>query len=155
MATDFFKNLFQADPAVRPDELLNLTKARVSQEMNESLCRDFTDQEIQDALFQMGPLTKAPGPDGFPARFFQRHWETLREDVTVAVRRFFMDGVMPPGINETAIVLIPKGNNPAELKDFRPISLCHNFYKIISKCLVNRSRSVLISPKQSAFVPGA
>jgi hypothetical protein len=102
--------------------------------MNGHLCKEFTDQEISDVLFQMGPL-KAPGPDGFPARFFQRHWETLRDDVIHAVRKFFSNGIMPPGINDTAIVLIPKGNNPTELKDFRPISLCNVIYKIISKCL--------------------
>jgi hypothetical protein len=104
----------------------------------------------------MGPL-KAPGPDDFPARFFQRHWETLRTDVIQAVKQFFSDGIMPPGINETAIVLIPKGNNPEELKDFRPISLCNVIFKVISKCLVNRLRPILgeiISPEQSAFVPG-
>lgn len=30
----------------------------------------FSDQEISDGLFQIGPL-KAPGPDGFPACFFR------------------------------------------------------------------------------------
>jgi hypothetical protein len=64
--------------------------------MNHQLCKEFMDQEIADALFQMGPL-KALGPDGFPARFFQRHWETLRVDVVQAVKKFFADGVMPPG----------------------------------------------------------
>jgi hypothetical protein len=67
------------------------------------------------------------------------------------------DGVMPPGINDTSIVLIPKGDRPEELKDFRPISLCNVIYKVISKCLVNRFRPLLgeiISPEQSAFVPG-
>jgi hypothetical protein len=65
---------------VEYEELLNLTETKVSYEMNEQLCKEFTEKEISDALFQMGPL-KAPGPDGFPARFYQRHWETLRGDV--------------------------------------------------------------------------
>ncbi|CAL5097923.1 unnamed protein product [Urochloa decumbens] len=56
----------------------------------------FSDQEISDALFQIGPI-KAPGPDGFPARFFQRNWELMKEDVTEAVKRFFTTGKMPEG----------------------------------------------------------
>jgi hypothetical protein len=36
------------------------------------------------------------------------------------------------------IMLIPKGSEPAELKDFRPISLFNVIYKLISKCMVNR-----------------
>jgi hypothetical protein len=46
--------------------------AKITDEMNVDLCRSFSAEEISDALFQMGPL-KAPGPDGFPARFYQRH----------------------------------------------------------------------------------
>jgi hypothetical protein len=44
----------------------------ISVEENEKLCCEFTEKEISDALFQIGPL-KAPGPDGFPARFFKRN----------------------------------------------------------------------------------
>jgi hypothetical protein len=149
-------DLYEADQGVIPDELIELTEPKITEAMNQQLCKVFSDEEIADALFQMGPL-KAPGPDGFPARFFQRQWETLRTDVIQAVKQFFSDGIMPPGINETAIVLIPKGNNPEELKDFRPISLCNVIFKVISKCLVNRLRPILgeiISPEQSAFVPG-
>lgn len=63
----------------------------------------------------MGPL-KAPGPDGFPARFCQKHWEVLKGDVVRAMQKFFKDGIMPLGFNDASIVLIPKGNNPSELK---------------------------------------
>jgi hypothetical protein len=139
---------------VEYEELLNLTETKVSYEMNEQLCKEFTEKEISDALFQMGPL-KAPGPDGFPARFYQRHWETLRGDVVQAVRSFFVDGTMPPGINDTAIILIPRGNSPGELKDFCPISLCNVIYKIISKCLVNRPKPFLgdiISPGKCSML---
>ena len=110
--------------------------------MNELLCREFTDTEISDALFQIGPL-KAPGADGLPARFFQRNWALLKSEVIAAVKEFFQRGIMPEGINDTVIVLIPKNTNPELLSDFRPISLCNVVYKVISKCLVNRLRPLL------------
>jgi hypothetical protein len=78
----------------------------------------------------------------------------MNKDI-VAVR-FFQDGVLPEGVNDTAIVLIPKGNDPEELKGFRPISLCIVIYKLISKCIVNRLWGMLdevVSLEQSTFVP--
>jgi hypothetical protein len=39
------------------------------------------------------------------------------------VKEFFSTDVMPPAVTDTSIVLIPKIDNPLELKDFRPISL--------------------------------
>jgi hypothetical protein len=98
----------------------------------------------------MGPL-KAPGLDGFPACFFLRHLEIIKEDVITAVKQFFIDGILPEEINDTSIFLIPKGTKPEEIKDFRPISLCNVIYKLISKYIVNRMRVYLdkiISPSK-------
>jgi hypothetical protein len=156
MATDFFQQLYTREDSVDPSALLDLFSSLVDAEMNEKLCAAFSEKEISDALFQIGPL-KAPGPDGFPARFLQQNWDLLREDIIKAVQAFFSSGVLPEQVNDTVIILIPKKNNPEELKDFRPISLCNVIFKIISKCLVNRLRPLLqdiISPVQSAFIPG-
>jgi hypothetical protein len=122
---------------VNPHQVLALVEPRVSQEMNEDLFNKLTNKEISDALFQMGPL-KAPGLDDFPARFYQKHWAIVKTDVVAATRNFFLDGAMPEGINDTSIVLIPIGNEPVELTDFRPISLCNMIYQLISMCIVNR-----------------
>jgi hypothetical protein len=111
-------------------------------EMNERLCKEFTGEEISNALFRIGPL-KAPGPDGFPARFFQRHWEVMKHDIIRVVQEFFASSKMPPGVNETSIVLLPKKDEPELLTDFRLISLCNVTYKVISKCLVNRLKPLL------------
>lgn len=156
IARSFFRDLYTKDESLNPGELLNMFEPKITDEMNGMLTKPFTDEEISDALFQIGPL-KAPGPDGFPARFFQRNWGVLKRDVIEGVREFFETGEWKEGMNDTVIVMIPKTNAPVEMKDFRPVSLCNVIYKVVAKCLVNRLRPLLqeiISETQSAFVPG-
>ena len=65
--------------------------------------------------------------------------------------------IIPPGWNDTVIVLIRKVENPALITQYRPISLCNVLYKVISKMITFHLKKILddvISPVQSAFVPG-
>ena len=48
--------------------------------MNASPNAQYSKAKVKAALFQMFP-TKAPGPDGFPAYFFQWHWELCGDEV--------------------------------------------------------------------------
>lgn len=88
MTKDYFNTLYTNDDCVDPSLAMPLFDRVSTAEMNEELCRPFTDEEIGDALFQIGPL-KAPGLDGFPARFFQRNWGLLKEDIIQVVWVFF------------------------------------------------------------------
>jgi hypothetical protein len=68
----FFKDLYTADGSVQPDIIHSILQPQINKQMNDDLCKEFSEEEISNALFQIGPL-KAPGADGFPAGFFQRN----------------------------------------------------------------------------------
>jgi hypothetical protein len=100
---------------------------------------------------------KAPGPDGFAAGFFQKHWQLIKGDVTIVVLQFLNGGDMPDMVNNTVLALIPKVKNLQNLTNFKPIALCNVLHKICSKTIANKLHPMMdsvISEKQSAFVLG-
>lgn len=131
-------------------------ECKLTPAMNDDLMKIFTASEISQALKEMHP-TKAPGPDGMPPIFFQKFWPHIGSSVTHAVLNALNTCEFPHDVNHTFITLVPKTKIPQRLKDFRPISLCNVLYKLISKVVANRIKSVLpvvISETQSAFVKG-
>lgn len=116
-----------------------------------------TDEEVKGAVFDLGAL-KAPGPDGLSGIFYQKHWGTIQKEICEAVKLFFNEGALPPKVNETVVALVPKTALPESITHLRPISCCNFLYKIISKVVVTRLKTImggLISQTQSAFVGGA
>ena len=79
----------------------------------------------------------------------------FKADVCEAVRWFQREKKIPKGCNASFIALVPKKQNPLGVEDYRPISLVGCMYKIISKILANRLKSVppkIIDYFQSAFI---
>lgn len=93
----------------------------VNDEINADLIRPFDIEEFRQALFQMHP-DKAPGPDGFNLAFFQKFWNLLKDDLFCNCKSWLINNQFPQGLNSTNITLIPKCDNPATVKDLRPIA---------------------------------
>ncbi|KAI0494111.1 hypothetical protein KFK09_024242 [Dendrobium nobile] len=118
------------------------------------LTSPFTMEEIKHVIFS-SPSSAAPGPDGFPFEFYKSTWNSIGNYICKAVLSFFDTSFLPRQAKNTAIALIPKHQHPTSINDFRPISLCNSFYKIIAKLLANRMKTVMphiIHPAQAGFI---
>jgi hypothetical protein len=80
MASDFYQQLYTSEGVQGMDQVLPQVPQKVTPAINDILIAEFNPMEVKNALFQMFP-TKTPGLDGFPAHFFQRHWDVCGEDV--------------------------------------------------------------------------
>jgi mannosylglycoprotein endo-beta-mannosidase len=73
--TNYYNNLFgipeQTGVTLMEDQIHDIPQ--VSDEENEILIADFTENEVRQAVFQM-EHNKSPGPDGFPAEFYHVFW---------------------------------------------------------------------------------
>ena len=80
---------------------------------------------------------KAPDPDGFNFSFIKASWNFLKEDFGKVIFEFHQRGRINREMNASFISLIPKVQNPMELKDYRPISLVGCVYKLLATILAN------------------
>ena len=128
----------------------------MSQIENEFLCDEFSEKEIRDAVFQM-EHNKAPGPDGFPAEFYQFFWETIKADLIQLFVEFHRGELPLHSLNFGVITLLPKKEDATKVQQYRPICLLNVSFKIFTKVLTNRLSVVaqkIIRPSQTAFIPG-
>uniref|UniRef100_A0A803QGE0 Reverse transcriptase domain-containing protein n=1 Tax=Cannabis sativa TaxID=3483 RepID=A0A803QGE0_CANSA len=152
---DYFNKLFEASD-VDISSVIDEVQPSITDSQNASLLEMVEEEEVWVALFQMHP-DKSPGPDGMSLGFYQKYWDIVGRDVVRLVREFMVTGMLPNGLNDTNLVLIPKKNTPCNMTELRPISLCNVVYKVLSKVLANRLKKVLnkvVSDFQSAFIPG-
>jgi len=129
---------------------------QVSQEENDVIVSEFTEAEVREAVFQM-EHNKAPGPDGFPAEFYQVFWGLIKDDLMALFSDFFNEDLNLFSLNFGIITLIPKTQKATKIQQYRPICVLNVSFKIFTKVGTNRLNKVaqtVVSPTQTAFMPG-
>jgi hypothetical protein len=99
----------------------------------------------------------APGPDGFPAEFYQKNWEVIKKDLMETVFAFQKAELPLFILNFGMIILLPKKENMIQIQQYRPIFLLNVSFKIFTKVGTNRVSKVthkVASPSQTTFMPG-
>lgn len=129
-----------SDITLEEDRIQNIPQ--VTQEDNEMLTNEFTEAEVKSVVFQMEH--KAPGPDGFPAEFYQVFWEVIKDDLMALFADFHNEDLNLFSLNFGIITLIPKVQEATKIQQYRPICVLNVSFKIFTKVATNR----LNKPKQ-------
>jgi hypothetical protein len=126
----------------------------VSEPENNQLVQEISEEEIAKAIWSLDP-DKAPGPDGFPIRFYRSYWDIIKRDLKKMLNYTLHKQKVGGATNSTFLALIPKESNPSNFSRFHPISLCNSSYKILTKIIATRLSPLLtklISENQSGFL---
>ena len=83
----------------------------VTNEMNEELIKEVTEEEIRHILhsFQKG---KIPGLDGFTVEFYIGFYDLIKKDILEVVRESQESGKVLGSLNSNFLSLIPKKQKP-------------------------------------------
>ena len=152
---DHFQTFYRRGPP-NPWNWSPTTISTISPTQQEQLSLPFSLEEVQAAVWSLNS-EGAPGPDGIPIFFYKECWGVLGPEVMRVMGDFHVGRCQMERLNKVFLVLIPKNPGAKQIGDFRPIALSNFIYLIIAKVLANRLREVmddLISPLQSAFIPG-
>ncbi|KAL4334719.1 hypothetical protein GQ457_07G002500 [Hibiscus cannabinus] len=111
------------------DSLLKgILGCELATDVKDDLVAPVTMKEVKDVVFGMNG-NKAPGPDGYSAKFFQVAWRIVGDDFMRAVLYFFSSCSLPTAFNSTILTLVPKVEVPSCAAEFRPIACCSIVYK--------------------------
>eukprot|EP00253_Pinus_taeda_P019831 PITA_19831 len=159
LLSDHFKSIAQEPPINREERIKELTTAipkTITSYQNWALCREISLEEVEEAIRSM-PNDKAPGPDGFTINFYKVCWSIVKQEVWEVVEDSRRSGTFLKSLNSTFLALIPKVEEAKTPDQFRLIALCNVIYKIISKVIANRQKTILpgiISESKSCYVEG-
>lgn len=154
-----FRTLFKEDSRATIDVILRVAShfpLFIDQKDNRNLMVEISKEELLGILHSF-QKDKSLGSNGLPTEFYLACFNTLGNDLLKVVEYSRSIGKILAAFNSTFITLIPKADNPSNFDQFRPILLCNNIYKTISKLIARILKDTLsnhICPKQFGLLKG-
>ena len=130
----FYENLYTSDPRIQFN-LINQSNIRIPEDVAQALENGLTISELKNALFNL-KCNKVPGCDGLSINWYCKFWDIIKTEFYEMTQYAMETGKMPESAMKGCISLLPKKScDPLQLKNWRPLTLLNNDYKIISKAL--------------------
>ena len=136
----------------------NVKLETLNEEQKQFLERHISEKELLDSLKSMAK-GKSPGIDGLPVEFYLATWEHIKTPLLEYYNYALQEGSLADSTQTGVIALLYKGKQlPRDkLENWRPITLTCCDYKIISKLLSRRMKTVMgniIGQYQQGFLGG-
>ena len=130
---------------------------RLLTEEAQTLENPITYEELHSNLLAMTP-NKCPGIDGLTKEFYVKFFDLLGPILVKVYNHAYTVGELNPTARICLISLLPKpGKDLMHLKSWRALTILNLDYKIISKTMAERLKTVLpliISEEQCGFMKG-
>ncbi|CEP17652.1 hypothetical protein [Parasitella parasitica] len=131
---------------------------KISTEQQEELLASFTIDEILEES-KRTPRKSSPGPDGLPYEilYLIMKFPPYQDLISIVYNTALTQAKFPQSWNESIMCLLYKKGDPADMKNYRPLSLANTDYKLFTRILNHRIMEVstqLISRSQLGFLPG-
>ncbi|KAK4518737.1 uncharacterized protein ATC70_008959 [Mucor velutinosus] len=162
IATNFYTSLFTPE-ALDSTSLSVIIRnipghLKLNSEQQESLMMPIDVEELLTDSKQTRRLS-SPGPDGLPYEilYLVMKFPPFHDLIQLVYNEALKKGKFPPSWNESVMCLLYKKGDPAEMKNYRPLSLANSDYKLFTRNINRRIMEVssnLISRHQLGFIPG-
>ena len=151
---DYYSELYSSDPNIR-FALRNTSGIMLSEEERTRMEIPLSIEELYDAAMTL-KSGKTPGCDGLSIELFCKFWKGLRGPLHEMYGMAIQIGKLSHSTKRGIVnIILKKNKDETWIKNWRPITLLNNDYKIIAKALANWLEGVvdtLIGPQQCGFI---
>ena len=155
---EFYSDLYCSHPVdvTAQDSILASNTCALTSTQVSMLERPITPDELFHTILEV-ETNKSPGLDGLPIEFYKTFWPVLRDQLVRLANTIFLDHTpLPTSHLNGVIALTHKRDAKDDLSNWRPITLLCADYKLITKVVTKRLRTVLstlLHPNQTCSVP--